>query len=49
MSHVQAGQLDFVSDQQWVQYGKDRKTGHRTELTALQTDEARKTTVVKPE
>eukprot|EP00092_Neocalanus_flemingeri_P039592 GFUD01043114.1.p1 GENE.GFUD01043114.1~~GFUD01043114.1.p1 ORF type:complete len:331 (+),score=71.79 GFUD01043114.1:90-995(+) len=35
----QQNHLDFVADEQWVQYGKDRKTGHRTELKALQTTE----------
>jgi len=35
----QQNQLDFVAEEQWVQYGKDRKTGHRTELKALQTTE----------
>jgi len=33
----QQNQLNFVDDVQWVQYGKDRKTGYRTELDALQT------------
>ena len=33
----QENQLDFVGDVQMVQYGKDRKSGHRTELKALQT------------
>ena len=31
--------LDFVGDQQWVQYLEDRKSGHRTELKVLQTTE----------
>ena len=31
--------LDFVGEDQWVQYAADRKTGHRTELKALQTSE----------
>jgi len=31
--------LDFVGEDQWVQYAKDRKTGHRTKLRALQTTE----------
>jgi len=31
--------LDFVGDITWVNYGIDRKTGHRTELKALQTTE----------
>jgi len=35
----QQNPLDFEGDVQWVQYGKDRKTGHRTELNALQTKE----------
>ena len=35
----QQNPLDFVGEQQWVQYAKDRKTGKRTELTALQTTE----------
>jgi len=35
----QQNQLDFVGDTHWVNYGKDRKTGHRTEVPALQTVE----------
>jgi len=31
--------LDFVGSEQWVVYIKDKKTGHRTELKALQTRE----------
>jgi len=31
--------LDFVGEEQWVEYIKDRKTGHRTEMKALQTRE----------
>ena len=31
--------LDFVGEKQWVNYYKDRKTGHRTEIEALQTTE----------
>jgi len=31
--------LDFVGDDQWVNYLKDRKTGHRTHLKAQQTTE----------
>ena len=31
--------LDFIGDDQWVQYGKDRTSGHRTELKARQTIE----------
>jgi len=33
----QSGQLDFVGDKQWVEYGADRKTHHRTELIAKRT------------
>ena len=29
--------LEFVGDEQWVEYAKDRQTGIRTELPALQT------------
>merc|ERR1711909_145684 len=35
----QRNQLDFVGDTQHVQYGKDRTSGHRTEVPALQTTE----------
>ena len=35
----QQNPLDFVGDIQWIQYQKDRKTGLRTELGALQTTE----------
>ena len=35
----QDGHLEFVGDKQWVEYAKDRKTGHRTELTAKRTTE----------
>jgi len=35
----QENQLDFVGDTQMVQYGKDRTSGHRTEIKALQTTE----------
>ena len=35
----QKNPLEFVGEQQWVQYAKDRTTGKRTELTALQTTE----------
>lgn len=35
----QNGHLEFVGDNQWVQYGIDRKTGHRTELVAKRTTE----------
>ena len=31
--------LDFVGKKQWVNYQKDRETGHRTEVEALQTTE----------
>lgn len=31
--------LDFVGDNQWVNYEIDRETGHRTEIQALQTTE----------
>jgi len=31
--------LQFVGDLQWVQYGLDRKSGHRTELVANRTTE----------
>merc|ERR1712126_392828 len=33
----QNGHLEFVGDKQWVYYGADRKTHHRTELTAKRT------------
>ena len=33
----QQNPLEFVSDVQWVQYNKDKNTGLRTELVALQT------------
>jgi len=33
------GHLDFIGNQQWVQYAKDKKSGHRTELRAKQTAE----------
>lgn len=35
----QDGHLEFVGDKQWVEYGADRKTHHRTELTAKRTTE----------
>jgi len=35
----QRNQLDFVGNTQMVQYGKDRTSGHRTEIPALQTTE----------
>ena len=35
----QQNQLDFVGEEQWVQYAKDKKTGQRTELKAKQTTE----------
>merc|ERR1712013_272771 len=33
------GHLDFIGNHQWVQYAKDKKSGHRTELRAKQTTE----------
>ena len=35
----QEGHLDFTGHHQWVQYAKDKKSGHRTELRAKQTTE----------
>lgn len=35
----QDGHLEFVGTKQWVQYAKDKKTGHRTELVAKRTTE----------
>ena len=35
----QQNHLDFVGEQQWVEYIRDKDTGNRTELTALQTTE----------
>ena len=33
----QQNPLDFIGEDQWVQYSADKTTGHRTELKALQT------------
>jgi len=35
----QENTLEFAGDQQWVTYKMDKYTGHRTEITALQTTE----------
>ena len=35
----QDGHLEFVGDKQWVEYAKDKKSGHRTELVAKRTTE----------
>ena len=35
----QQNPLDFVGDIQWIEYQKDKNTGFRTELEALQTTE----------
>merc|ERR1711970_367933 len=35
----QENPLEFVGEEQWVEYVVDKKTGHRTELKALQTSE----------